>query len=289
MNRLRQMSIFAHIVEQGSVSAAADKLDLSKSVVSQHLKALEQELGATLLKRTTRRQSLTDLGEQFYASCKNINLVAEQAWQSAINQQSEPSGRIRITAPHALMDTLIAPIIAELIKRYPKLRPELINDDKHLDFMAHDIDLAIRVGNSPDSNLKQKRIGSFRDVLCGTPNMAQQPLESLPYIANAWQGKQYTHSLTNQHGDSSTFTSHATCMTNSFHSTLALIRSGAGIGIIPDFCLNAQSDSRELIHLNPEFHLPTNTVYALTSFTQSPPIAVSYCIEMLEQRLSGHE
>ncbi|WP_260259643.1 LysR family transcriptional regulator [Vibrio intestinalis] len=286
MNRLRQMSIFAHIVEQGSVSAAADKLDLSKSVVSQHLKALEQQLGATLLKRTTRRQSLTELGEQFYASCKNINLVAEQAWQSAINQQSEPSGRIRITAPHALMDTLITPVIAELIQRYPKLRPELINDDQHLDFMAHDIDLAIRVGNSPDSNLKQKRIGHFRDILCGTAEMKGKPIEALPYIANAWQGKQYPHLLTNQKGESRTFTSYATCMTNSFHSALALIKSGAGIGIIPDFCFAAQTDTQHLVNLTPNFHLPSNTVYALTSFTQAAPIAVSYCIEMLEKRLT---
>lgn len=154
MNRLRQMSIFAHIVEQGSVSTAADKLELSKSVVSQHLKMLEQELGITLLKRTTRRQSLTEIGEQFYQSCKNINLIADTAWDNTRQHQTEPSGRIRITAPHALMDTLIAPVIADLIKLYPKLRPELINDDQRLDFMQHDIDLAIRVGHSPDSTLK---------------------------------------------------------------------------------------------------------------------------------------
>ncbi|GAA06590.1 bacterial regulatory helix-turn-helix, lysR family protein [Photobacterium leiognathi subsp. mandapamensis svers.1.1.] len=73
MNKLRQMSIFAHIVEEGSVSAAANKLDLSKSVVSQHLKTLEQELGITLLKRTTRRHTLTQAGEAFYQSCREIN------------------------------------------------------------------------------------------------------------------------------------------------------------------------------------------------------------------------
>ncbi len=290
MNRLRQMSIFAHIVEQGSVSAAADKLALSKSVVSQHLKSLEQEIGATLLKRTTRRQALTSIGEQFYLSCKNINAVADQAWESAISQQSEPSGRVRITAPHALMDTLVVPAIAELLKRYPKLQPELINDDQHLDFMTHDIDLAVRVGNSPDSNLKQKRIGQFHDVLCGITDMMGQPLESLPYIANSWQGKRYQHNFTDQHGQNIAFTSQASCVTNSFHSTLALIRCGAGVGIIPDFCLSALTRNQEagdITHLTPQLQLPANTVYALTSYTNTPLIAVTHCIQMLEKSLSA--
>lgn len=285
MNRLRQMSIFAHIVEQGSVSAAADKLDLSKSVVSQHLKALEHELGATLLKRTTRRQTLTELGEQFYLSCQNINSIADQAWSATRQQQAEPAGRIRITAPHALMDTLVAPVIAELLKQYPKLRPELINDDQRLDFMQHDIDLAIRVGNSPDSNLKQKRIGQFRDVLCGNAAMLGKPLEALPYIANSWQGEQYVHHFQSSSGDVIPFTSQANCMSNSFHSCLALIRAGAGIGLIPDFYL--EQTSTDIVNLTPQWTLPNNTVYALTAFTAHPPIAVQKSIEMLANRLSN--
>lgn len=285
MTRLRQMSIFAHIVEQGSVSAAADKLELSKSVVSQHLKTLEHELGVTLLKRTTRRQTLTELGEQFYLSCKNINTIADQAWDTTRQHQAEPAGRIRITAPHALMDTLVAPVIAELIKQYPKLRPELINDDQRLDFMQHDIDLAIRVGNSPDSTLKQKRIGQFRDVLCGNKAMVGKPLETLPYIANSWQGQQYIHQFQATSGDVPPFTSNATCMTNSFHSCLALICAGAGIGLIPDFYL--ARTSTEIVNLTPQWTLPTNTVFALTVFNTHPPIAVQKSIEMLAKRLAN--
>lgn len=92
MNRLRQMAIFAHVVETGSVSAAADKLNVSKSVVSQHLKTLENELGMVLMKRTTRRQTLTDVGEQFYLKCKELNSIAESAWDIASDYQTEPQG-----------------------------------------------------------------------------------------------------------------------------------------------------------------------------------------------------
>ncbi|GAB2666628.1 LysR family transcriptional regulator [Vibrio panuliri] len=285
MNRLRQMSIFAHIVEQGSVSAAADKLELSKSVVSQHLKTLEQELGITLLKRTTRRQSLTEIGEQFYQSCKNINLIADTAWDNTRQHQTEPSGRIRITAPHALMDTLIAPVIADLIKLYPKLRPELINDDQRLDFMQHDIDLAIRVGHSPDSTLKQRRIGQFRDVLCGHPKMIGKPLEELAYIANSWQGQQYVHHFRSCESVVPPFVSQARCITNSFHSCLALIRAGAGIGLIPAFYLEQLDNS--IVNLTPSWTLPDNTVFALTAYNHHAPIAVQKCIELLAKQLSS--
>ena len=283
MSKLKQMSIFAHIVEQGSVSAAAEKLELSKSVVSQHLKILEQELGASLLKRTTRRQSLTSMGERFYLSCKDINVIAESAWDMAKAELEEPQGRIRITAPNALMDLLVAPVIADLMKQYPKLMPELISDDQHLDFMEHDIDLAVRVGSSRDSNLKQKRLGEFKDVLCGVESMRERELESLPYIANSWQGKQVTHHFSSQGEQDFVYQQQASCTTNSFHSCLALIKSGVGIGVIPDFYLSQLSN--EVVDIMPSFQLPTNTVYALNPFASNTPISIQLCVQALEEKL----
>ena len=283
MSKLKQMSIFAHIVEQGSVTAAAEKLELSKSVVSQHLKILEQELGASLLKRTTRRQSLTSMGERFYLSCKDINVIAESAWDMAKAELEEPQGRIRITASNALMDLLVVPVIADLMKQYPKLKPELISDDQHLDFMEHDIDLAVRVGSSRDSNLKQKRLGEFKDVLCGVESMRERELDSIPYIANSWQGKQISHYFTSHTETDFVYQQQASCTTNSFHSCLALIKSGVGIGVIPDFYLSQLSN--EVVDMMPSFQLPTNTVYALNPFASNTPIAIKLCIQALEEKL----
>ena len=284
MHKLRQMSIFAHIVEQGSVSAAALKLDLSKSVVSQHLKRLEEELGASLLKRTTRRQVLTPMGERFYLSCKDLNNLADSAWESAQSELEEPQGRIKITAPNALMDVLVAPVIAELMKTYPKLQPELLSDDQRLDFMSNDIDLAIRVGSSPDSTLKQKRLGGFRDQLCGVVSMRGRDLNALPYIANAWQGREIVHHFESNTGTPFSLYKQAHCVTNSIHSCVALIKAGAGVGVLPDFYLKQYDE--QLINLTPLHHLPVNTVYALNPYMHHTPIAVSLCVEALEARLS---
>lgn len=283
MNRLRQMSIFAHIVEAGSVSAAADKLNISKSVVSQHLKLLEKELGMILMKRTTRRQILTDVGERFYLKCKELNILANSAWDIASEYQLEPQGRFRITAPNALMDSLVVPVIADLMKTYPKLKPELICDDQHLDLIAHDIDIAIRIGSSHDSNIKQKRIGEFRDVLCGVSEKTNN-INELPYIANVWQAEKIIHQFHHTSGTSFIYTKHANCIANSFHSCLSLIRSGAGIGIIPDFYLTEMEHN--LVNLMPEHTLPLNTVYTLTPFASYVPSIVKLCIHNLEQCLA---
>ncbi len=279
------MSIFAHIVEAGSVSAAADKLDLSKSVISQHLKALEGDLGVTLIKRTTRRQVLTETGEQFYVHCKDINIIANTAWDKVQEQHTVPSGRIRITAPNALMDLLITPVVADLMKKYPKLKPELISDDQHIDLIAKDIDLAIRIGKSKNSNLVQKRIGEFEDVLCGTQALKGQSLEQLPYIANAWQGKRIQHEFRTSAGTSFSYQTEASCMTNSLQSCLSLIQSGVGIGIIPDFYFPQVQPN--VVSLLPDMSLPTNTIYALNPFGTRKPLAVQLCIEALEERLKA--
>ena len=298
MVRLRQMSVFAHIVETGSITAAAELLVLSKSVVSQHLKSLENELGIVLLKRTTRKQTLTFAGKKFYQQCKILNQVANDAWFDAQQSKAVPQGKIRITAPNALMETLVTPAIAKLLPQYPLLEPELISHDHHLSLMSDDIDLAIRVGQSKESSLKQKRIGEFRDVLCGKPKyIASKPWQNLSYIANTWQGHEIHHHFhaqplsktqigkqTNQTISDFIYIPSAHCITNSFYTCLALIKSASGIGIIPDFHL--KSLSSELDEVFPEHQLQLNTVYALHPFGNQTPLSVKVCLQAVMNQLN---
>jgi len=285
MNRLRQMSVFAHIVETGSISAAAQQLGLSKSVVSQHLKTLEAELGVVLLKRTTRRQLLTPPGHDFYQTCQQINTMATQAWHTAQNSQREPRGPVRITAPYALMEPLIAPVVGQLMQRYPQVKPELITDDGQLDLMAAGVDLAIRVGASSSSNLKQRRLGGFRDVLCGTAH-AVNPSDpaSRRYIANHWQGEKIEHRFTAlTGGETRCLEAVPDCRADSLPTCLALLEAGAGIGIVPSFIFQARAGT--LVEVMPGYTLPVNPVYALHPYPDSLPLAVTVCLEAIELAL----
>lgn len=285
MNNLRQMSVFARIVESGSISAAAEALELSKSVVSQHLKTLETELGVPLLKRTTRRQTLTPAGEAFYAKCQQLNQLAQDAWDEAQRTQSEPAGKIRITAPHALMGPLIAPVIGELMQRYPNIEPELIASDEQQNLMQEGIDLAIRVGRSPESSYRQRRIGAFRDILCGSAAyVSRTALTSMRYIANRWQGKQIRHELSHQSGKSSQVLQFTpTCTVDSVYTTLALLESGAGIGLIPNFLLSNRSHG--LAEVLPNHQLNEVPIFAVHPYQAGLPRAADVVLEAIEARL----
>ncbi|TMP28197.1 transcriptional regulator [Pseudoalteromonas rubra] len=291
MRQLGKMSLFAHVVEAGSLSGAAEKLGLSKSVISQHLKVLEQELGVVLIKRTTRRQFLTEPGKRFYEACKSLNQIAEAAWEDIQAQQVEPEGSVHITAPNALIESLLTPIIGELMQQYPGVLVKLTCDDQHLDMMAHNIDIAVRIGTSKDSTLKQKRLGRFRDVLCGHARFSKEKLTQAPYIANAWEGALITHQFITENGEEKTLTPKVSCITNAFHSTVSLIRAGAGIGLVPDFYL--KHFLKDVTVLLPQASLSENSVYLLTPFSKHTPMAVQVCMDALsagiQDRLSEYD
>ncbi len=285
MKKLRHMSVFAHIVEAGSITEAAERLQLSKSVVSQHLKVLEQDLGVLLIKRSTRKHTLTDAGKEFYESCKEINKITDIAWQRAQNAIEAPQGLIKITAPNALMDVIVAPAIGKLLKQYPLLEPELISGDAHLNLMSDNIDLAIRVGRSQASNIKQRRIGEFRDVLCGNyALLKKEGIEQVTYIANTWQGNHVSHQFSDIDGKIVIYEAKAKCRANSFYSCLALIKEGAGIGLIPDF--QFKKTQPLLGEVFPKLKLPVNQVFALYPYDKYLPSSVKVCLEAIEQQLA---
>ena len=282
MNKHRQMTLFMHIVECGSISKAAEKLELSKSVLSHALKQLESELNTTLLKRTTRKQSLTPQGEAFYRRCQAMNEIVDQAWEDIRESQHEPSGSITITAPHALMESVIAPALGESFQQYPKVSLNLIADDHQLDLMQHDIDLAIRVGESNDSNYRQQKIGAFRDVLCcakgNTPD-----LNNCAYIANHWQPKQIVHRLTYPSSQQSLeyrfTTKHRV---NTINQVATMISLNMGVGIVPEFLLSNYPSLKPCV---PNWQLSATNVYALHPYSNKPPLTVTMAREAICAKL----
>jgi DNA-binding transcriptional LysR family regulator len=285
MKKLRHMQIFTQIAESGSITRAAESLQLSKSVVSQHLKTLELELGVLLIKRSTRKHSLTSAGIDFYESCKEINKMTNMAWQRAQESIEIPKGYIKITAPNAFMDVVIAPAIGRVLKSYPLLEPELVSSDKQLDLMKDNIDLAIRVGNSQVSNIKQRRIGEFRDILCGSTDLVKNNnADTALYIANKWQDKDISHHFRDTEGNELLYQAKAQCRSNSFYSCLELIKEGAGIGLVPDFQFNKTSPA--LCEVFPQFKLPKNPVYALYPYGNHLPSSLKVCITAIENHLN---
>lgn len=284
MKKHRQMTLFMHIVNCGSISKAAEKLDLSKSVLSSALKQLESDLSTVLLKRTTRKQHLTPQGEAFYQHCLAMNDIVDRAWDEMLELQNIPSGKVTITAPHALMEGIITTALAEQFKLYPDVQLELLADDHQLDLMQSNIDIAIRVGESPDSNYKQRKIGSFRDVLCCSESKPSV-LSQADYIANHWQPKKITHKFEHLNsGSTLEYQFTASHTVNSVNQVASMIRLGMGIGLIPEFILKR---CPQLFPCLPEHRLPKVSVYAIHPYPRTPPIAVSLAIQSISKELSN--
>ncbi|MDF0495193.1 LysR family transcriptional regulator [Bradyrhizobium yuanmingense] len=168
MDRLTSMAVFVRAVDLGSFAAAADALEMSGPMVGKHVRFLEERLGARLLNRTTRRQSLTDAGQAYYERCRAVLSEAEAADSVVADQLSEPRGRLRVTMPAMLGRHCIAPLLMKLARKYPHLELDLSFGDPIADIVEAGYDLAIRTGDLDDqSGLIARRIASQRMVVCG--------------------------------------------------------------------------------------------------------------------------
>ena len=169
MDSLTDIAVFVQVVESGSFTAAADRLSLSKSVISKYITRLEDRLGARLLNRTTRRLSLTEVGRAFYErSERGLQEIAE-AEAEVSRLQGEPRGTLRINAPMSFGVLHIAPVLPKFLERYPQLRVDMNLDDRKIDVIEGGFDVSIRISDMEDSSLVARRIGPCHHVIVASP------------------------------------------------------------------------------------------------------------------------
>ena len=167
---LRALAIFAKVAEAGSFSAAGRALRLSTSVVSHHVKALEERQGVTLLYRSTRSLSLTADGKQLLEAAQRMVAAAQDGFSRIADVSSQPAGSLRISAPTFLLDTSPQSIIWDFAKSYPNVAMTLVSSDENVNLIADGFDVAIRMGTLADSNLKTRKIGQFQRLLVAAPS-----------------------------------------------------------------------------------------------------------------------
>jgi len=185
MDRLTSLTAFVRVVDSGGFSAAGRRLNMSTTMVSNHIQALEDRLGARLLNRTTRKVSLTEVGKAYYDRCTQILAEIEQADEVAGALQSKPRGTLRIyTATHIVQ--FIAPVVAEFLKLYPEVKVDLTIGERTVDMIDEGFDLAIRLTPPPDSSLIVRSLATWRHVLCCSPGYIEQhgPLQQLSELAD---------------------------------------------------------------------------------------------------------
>lgn len=163
------MTTFVRIVEAGSLSAAAERLETSPTSVVRSLSALERELGVRLLNRTTRRMALTDEGRDYFERCRHLLNDVEEAEAALLARQIKPAGRLVITAPVMFGRLHVGPAVTDFLAAYPEVRIELLLLDRVVDLIDEGIDLAVRIGTLPESSLVAIPLGSTRRIVCASP------------------------------------------------------------------------------------------------------------------------
>lgn len=169
MNRLESMSILVTAVEVGSLSAASRRLGVPLATVSRKVSELEAHLGTRLLNRSSRRLTLTDTGRSYVAACKRILDEVEEAERTASGEYSAPRGDLVITAPVVFGRLHVLPVVSEFLKAYPEIDIRILLGDRVANLFEDRVDLAVRIGELPDSSLVATRVGAIRHVVCASP------------------------------------------------------------------------------------------------------------------------
>jgi DNA-binding transcriptional LysR family regulator len=163
------MLIFSRVVEEGSFSAAARRLGISKASVSREISALEERLGAQLLRRTTRRMSLTEVGDVFHARCKRVVEEAEAAELSVSQLQAAPQGSIRMAVPMSFGHLQIAPRLPRFLARYPGVQVNVEATDRVVDLVHERVDLSVRIRRPLEGSYVLRKLCPIRVLLCAAP------------------------------------------------------------------------------------------------------------------------
>lgn len=256
MDRLKSLSTFVQVVENGGFSAAARRLNMSPTMASEHVQALESDLGARLLQRTTRKISLTEVGRAYYENAARILAELEEADRAAGAQQSMPRGRLRLHVGTHIV-RFVTPILAEYMTRYPDLQAELTMGERMVDLIEEGFDLAIRATVPADSSLVIRQLSAWRHVPCAAPSYLEtharpeQPSDLAQHNCLRYAFYPYGDEwrFTGPDGQAVTARVKGTLRSNSAEALRIAAIEGIGIFLAPSFLVTEDLDAGRLVPL----------------------------------------
>ena len=250
MEMLKEMAVFAQVVDSGGFSAAARHLGLTTSAVSRHVSRLEAYIGGRLLQRTTRSVSLTELGEQVHTACVRMVNTAREIQALAGSYSARPNGVVRISAPVVLGQLWLAPLLPAFLDRYPEVDVRLSLVDRNVDLIEEGIDLAIRIAADLAPGLAARPLGPMRYLLVASPQyLAAHGTPATPhelpghrcnYLGYARFGAAWTMRREGP-GEAEIVSIRvpSRLTINNSAALMAVVEAGGGIGLVPDFTARA--------------------------------------------------
>lgn len=270
MDRLLSMEVFVKTVEMGSLSAAADAMQMSSQLVGKHVRLLEQQLGVQLLNRTTRRQHLTEIGSSYYERAKNILAEVEAAQSLAEEVRATPVGKLRISAPVSFGIHALTAKLSAYMAQYPEVAVELSITNRKVDLIDEGFDAVFRVGTLSDSGLIARNLKGYKLLLCASPlYLAKHKPLSHPTDLQYHQCLGFLHTELRTHwtfqSSQGEITVPVSCqfMSDSGEALLAAALQHQGIMLQPAELVEKAIAQGHLIQLLPDFPVPSRPMHLL--------------------------
>lgn len=290
---LNRLEYFVAIAEAGTITAAADRMRISKAVVSKQLQLLEEELGATLIVRNSRHLKLTETGQSFFEAARASVAQAEEAYAMVRQGRMEPAGNLRITAPLDLGITYVAAAVAEFRYAYPAVTVDLTLSDAQLDPVEARFDIAYRVGWLTDSANVARKLAGFQQVAVASPGLLEQhshpgvpgDLAALPFIEHRALSRPLNWQFSHISGEIADVEMTPALSGDVTPAIKAMIQEDAGFSILPDFFVRKEIENRSLIRLVPDWQLPSGGIYSVYPPTQYRSAAAQRFAKQFAKRL----
>lgn len=297
MHDLNAMFLFAKVVEHGGYTSAARALGLQTSKISRHVSDLEKSLGVRLLNRTTRRMSVTDVGQTFYQHCAALVAEAEAATEVIDRTRSKPQGVVRMSCPVPLLETDVAVIVARYLLDNPLVRVQIDATSRRVNVIEEGIDLALRVRRPPleDSGLAMRALATTAGVLVASPRLFRgsgrpghpDDLPELPTMDMSSGLDKCIWRFTTPGGAELSVTHTPRLMTDDFATLRQAAIDGVGVALLPYFMVRAGLASGALEQLLPDYGASESLVHAVFPSRRGLVPAVRVLLDALVAGFNG--
>lgn len=292
MDRMTAMNVFVEVAERGSLTAAAEALEMSRAMVTRYLAEVERWLGARLLHRTTRRISLTGPGEAALLF-RQMLAIGDELRGELATDNPEPHGLLRVTASVSFGQIHLAAAVAEFVKRHPLTRVELLLVDRVVNLVEERVDIAVRISRAIDPSLIARPLAPCRSVLCaapaylaerGTPTTADG-LAAHNCLTHHYVGKSVWH--LQREGRKIAVAVGGNISANEASLLLEAVRAGAGIAMLPTYQIAPLLRSGELIEVLPDYEVEGLGIHAVYASRRQLPTIMRSFLDFLVERFSS--
>lgn len=295
MDRFQEMHIFATVAQEQGFASAARRLGLSAASVTRAVAALELRIGTQLLVRTTRSVHLSEAGQRYLEDCRRILAEVQEAEDSAAGSHAQPRGQLTVTAPVLFGDLFVTPVMAAYLAQYPDVTINAVLIDRIVNMVEEGIDVAVRIGDLPDSSQHAIRVGDVRRVICGSPQYFArhgrpkhpQELATAPVVATSATGQQRSWPFLDA-GEAITVRPEPRLIVTANQAAITAASLGLGLTRVLSYQVAAKVAAGELEIVLADFELPPLPIHLVYQGGRKAPARVRSFIDFAVTALRQH-